>query len=166
MSKKPDTKKTLAEASITLPEGAVVSVIKYGNFTEVHATRNDKELRMRVDNVSAQMVGTYLQMFVREIGRRRALITVKPTWVYQSVKPKNLDEFVKHMAVQDMFIFDVLAPELGPIHKVSDKPKNIDEHLADEKPKRRSKKKTKEKLAPISVEEVKTIFPNAQLLKN
>lgn len=168
MSKKPETKRAVAEASVTLPEGAVVSVSKYDKFTEVHATRNDKELRMRVDNVSSQTIGTYLMMFCREVARRRALITEKPTYVPFSPKPKNIDEFVKHMAVQDMFIFEALVPEVdetssAPIH--DDGGKN-EVHLYDKKkkPRKSAKKKTKEK--PISVEEIKLIFPDAQLLKN
>lgn len=147
MSKKPESKQTLAEASITLPEGAVLTLTKYNGHCEIHAYREGNELRMRVDNISAQQVGTYLQMFAGEIARRRALLTEKPTFVPNSLKPKDMDTFVKHMAVQGMFIFDAIIPEV------------VDDTTLKKKPRKSAKKKS------VDLETITEIFPNATVVK-
>ena len=154
MSRKPETKRAIAEASVTLPEGAVVSVSKYDKYTEVHATRCDKELRMRVDNISAQMVGTYLMLLCREIAKRRLLITEKPVYVPFSPKPKNLDEFVKHMAVQDMFIFEAITP-------VIESDANEAARKENKATRRRLKKEDKSKAKGVDLELINEVFPNA-----
>jgi hypothetical protein len=108
---------TVGEETTTLPEGYSVSVCKLRmvtkrgghTFTELRAWRENKVVAMRVDDVGGHVLRQYLELWVREINRRRAALTAMPdATVYQTRKPENIAEFVIYMAINGMFIFGAL----------------------------------------------------------
>jgi len=105
--------KILAEETTTLPEGAQISVCRgqyegskvRSQFTELvamHAGCPNKRIQMRMDNIPAHLLKTYLMLTVREINRERAKVTVKPPEPYR--KPQTIRDFVQWMAHFGMFI--------------------------------------------------------------
>lgn len=148
-----------AQQTTTLPEGAVITVMKCETarrnggksfHTTLHAHRGDKEIEMRVDDVSPAMLELYFKLVITEITRRRMAIKQKP--LIGIGKPKTMVEFVWAMAENDMFVFEAIAPEI------------LDD-TKPEKPKRKVKAKTeKKKKSGISVDEIKSVFPEATII--
>jgi hypothetical protein len=108
----------IAEETTTLPEGAVISVFKsntvrvYKNGKEkasvstgLAARFGNKVVKMTIDgNVSAPRLKQYLDLIVREITRRRGMLSTKPGLDYRS--PKDIHEFVISMAYNGMFLLN------------------------------------------------------------
>jgi len=108
----------IAHESTTLPEGACIGVYKMrakggATYAELQAYRLQKLVKMRLaEETSANSISTYLKLIVREIERRRGMMTKKPDEDFRS--PKNIAEFVQSMAFNDMFVFhDFTATEEG-----------------------------------------------------
>ena len=110
----------LAEEATTLPEGAVIRVSRCHSksakreaiYTELSARRDDKIVKMRVDNVSPNNIRSYLELCTREITRRRLALATKPNPVAYEIIPSSIAEFVMSMARLDMFIFTAIEPTL------------------------------------------------------
>ena len=141
--------KVIAQETTTLPEGAVVTIMKceqarkdgMSRYTALHVYRGEKELEMRMDDVSASNLRQYFDMVVREINRRRQAMTAKPAFVDPG-KPA-LAQFIDRMALSDMFMFDAVNPV-------------IESDLKPEKPKRRRKEKKE-----VTAETILSVFPHA-----
>ncbi len=106
----------IAQETVTLPEGAIVTIAKCEEVTKkrglvrstiLSACRNGEAIEMKVDDISSQNVRQYLDMVVREINRRRSAMTAKPL-TGCSFKPKTIPDFVTAMALNDMFCFDAI----------------------------------------------------------
>ena len=114
MSKKEPATNVIAEETTTLPEGAHVSVYKtrtvYKRGTvstglRLQATFDKKIVKMKVeDGISAANLKVYLGLIVREITRRRGMLSTKPVMSYPH--PQTINEFVLSMAFNGMFMLD------------------------------------------------------------
>lgn len=143
----------IAEERTTLPEGATLSISrvtrpKLGPCNELRAWRDNNIVKMRADDITPQNLRWYLDRVIAEINRERAKLTNKPGMLFRN--PKNIRDFVNNMAFFGMFIL-----EATQITVISDEPKTIDEHIADEKPKgarkaRRRRKKEKAVTVPAN----------------
>jgi hypothetical protein len=131
-----------AQQTTTLPEGAILTVMKWeqsrknggmSTGTRLHVHRGDKELEMSCDGVSPANLRQYLELVVREINRRRAAMTEKPAVTSGALKTTK--DFVEAMAVNDMFCFEAL--QVDPSMHAND----VVAEVAKEKPKRRRKAK-------------------------
>ncbi len=109
-----------AQETVTLPEGAIVTIAKCEEVTKkrglvrstiLSACRNGEAIEMKVDDISSQNVRQYLEMVVREINRRRSAMTAKPL-TGCSFKPRTIPDFVTAMALNDMFCFDAITPQM------------------------------------------------------
>ena len=105
--------KVLAEETTTMPEGAVVSVYRgqyeggkvRSQFTELvamHAGCPNKRVSMRVDDIPAHCLKTYLTLTMKAITRERLALTDKPKEQWR--KPQTIKDFVLTMAYHGMFI--------------------------------------------------------------
>jgi len=104
-----------AQETTTLPEGAVLTVMKWEKArkkggmqygTRLHVHRGDKELEMSCDGVSPANLRQYLGLVVSEINRRRADMKAKPAIISGTLKTTK--DFVEAMAYHDMFVFEAL----------------------------------------------------------
>lgn len=152
---------TIQEEATTLPEGATVSASKMKSagekrtvfFTELRAYRhgNDNIIKMRIDDVGPVNLRQYLDLICREITRRRASYTAKPT--VGMARPQSMADFVQEMAYQEMFIFNALSidpfdnPECAELKKENGKQRDAT------KPKRkpRATKPKRDKRVPGAV---------------
>lgn len=106
----------LAEETTTLPEGAVITVYRgqytgdrlKSKFTQLVAYHAEHRVEMRMDDVGAHCLKTYLRLVVREIERRRMAMHAPPQWVSAPSAPKTMKDFVDTMAYYGMFIFETL----------------------------------------------------------
>lgn len=104
----------LAEERTTLPEGATVEVVKYfvttkrggHTFTELRAWRDDQEVKMRVDDISACNLRQYMGLVIHQIQRHRVDLRATPKLLVQ--RPATIKDFVHNMAAKGMFIFNAI----------------------------------------------------------
>jgi hypothetical protein len=103
----------IAQETTTLPEGAQVTVFKtqaarkgvMSTSITLRAYFDNKTIDMRVqDGISAQNLKQYLGLIVREITRRRGMLSTKPSIDYNH--PHSIHEFVLSMAHNGMFMLD------------------------------------------------------------
>ncbi len=132
-----------AQETVTLPEGAIVTIAKCEEVTKksglkrstiLSACRNGEAIEMKVDDISSQNVRQYLKMVVREINRRRSAMAAKPL-TGCSFKPKTIPDFVTAMALNDMFCLDVLEATKGHMEQ------ETAAILGEKKPRRRKASK-------------------------
>jgi hypothetical protein len=155
------TKMTItAQETTTLPEGAVITVMKWEQSrknggmvagTTLHVHRGDKELEMRCDGVSPHNLKQYMELTVREINRRRLAMTEKPVGGSFGDKPKDMRQFVEAMAINDMFVFSALTPVIESDAPIVTLTGDSDGNVfikQSEKPKKPKKRKRKAENGP------------------
>jgi hypothetical protein len=109
---------TVGEETTTLSEGYTVSICKFSQVrksgglathTELRAWRGDKIVKMHVDDIALHALRQYLDLWVREIQRRRVALTAIPAPpLINRMKPSNIPEFVIDMALNGLFLFGAL----------------------------------------------------------
>jgi len=102
------------EHSVTLPEGATVSVYKISRKASVStwlsAGMGDKSVVMRVDDVSAHSLAAYLSLVIKVINSERIKLIMKPLDYHGH--PATIKEFVNDMAYCGMFILQPWSANL------------------------------------------------------